>query len=130
MYQRRTIATTGSVGLGALFGMQPALAQDANVQIYGILIPFVDSAQTSGAAAPGTIGASMVPASSYTGVNAVRRTRLTSGTSALGFRGSENLGAGMKAIFQIESAVPIDGDPGPNTLASRNTHVGLQSDWG
>ena len=92
MYQRKGIAVTGSMALGALFGMQPALAQESNVQIYGILIPFLDSAQTTGASPPGTAGSSMVPASSYTGVNAASRARLTSGTSNIGFRGSEDLG--------------------------------------
>ena len=52
------------------------------------------------------------------------------GTSNVGFRGYENLGGGLKAIFQLESGVPIDGTAGPNTFASRNSQVGLEGSWG
>jgi predicted porin len=108
-----------------------AHADESSVQIYGLLIPFFDNGKTSGATAAGTVsGASLVPSTVYTGANASSRSRLTSGTSTIGFRGTEDLGGGLKAIFQIENAVPLDGDPGPNTFASRNSNVGLASNWG
>jgi predicted porin len=108
-----------------------AHADESSVQIYGLLIPLFDNGKTSGATAAGTVsGASLVPSTVYTGANASSRSRLSSGTSNIGFRGTEDLGGGLKAIFQIENAVPLDGDPGPNTFASRNSNVGLANNWG
>lgn len=122
----QTIVMAGVLGCPGL-----ALADDTTVQIYGVLIPFLDNAQTSGATAAGTTGGpNMVPTAAYTGVNAASRNRLTSGTSNIGFRGSEPLGETLKAIFQVESAIPLDGDPGPNTWASRNSNVGLAGGFG
>jgi predicted porin len=54
--------------------------------------------------------------------------RLSSNSSRLGVRGSESLGGGLSAIFQIESS--INGDSGGGTLAGRETFVGLQGTWG
>lgn len=49
--------------------------------------------------------------------------------SRLGFRGSEDLGGGLKAIFQIESGINIDtGTVGQgNTMWGRQAYVGLSS---
>jgi predicted porin len=46
----------------------------------------------------------------------------------LGVRGTEALGGGLSAIFQIESSVNADISGG--VLASRETFVGLQGTWG
>jgi predicted porin len=46
----------------------------------------------------------------------------------LGVRGSEYLGSGQVAIFQIESSVQAD--TGGGTLAGRETFVGVQGEWG
>jgi predicted porin len=54
--------------------------------------------------------------------------RLSSNSSRLGVRGTESLGGGLNAIFQIESS--ISGDAGGGTLAGRDTFVGLQGSWG
>ena len=54
--------------------------------------------------------------------------RLSSNSSRLGVRGTESLGGGLNAIFQIESS--ISGDAGGGTLAARDTFVGLQGSWG
>lgn len=48
-------------------------------------------------------------------------------TSRLGFRGEENLGNGIKALWQVESRIHVDGS-GTDTLGSRDTFVGLQRD--
>lgn len=49
-------------------------------------------------------------------------------TSRLGFKGSEDLGNGLKAIFQIESRLRNDGDNNLNT--NRDTFVGLTGGFG
>ena len=54
--------------------------------------------------------------------------RVSSNSSRLGLRGHEYLGQGQVAIFQLESSVL--GDTGDLAIASRETYVGLQGDWG
>jgi predicted porin len=54
---------------------------------------------------------------------------VSSNSSNIGFRGSEDLGfGGLKAIFQIESAINID--TGSGNLGGRNSNVGLAGGWG
>ncbi len=53
---------------------------------------------------------------------------LTSNKSLLGFKGSEDLGNGNKAIFKVESTVGADA--GTGTIGSRNTYAGLAGSWG
>ncbi|MDR1529146.1 MAG: porin [Burkholderiales bacterium] len=62
-------------------------------------------------------------------------TRIDDTDSFLGFRGSEALGGGTNAVWQIESYVSgdgttVNGGDGANKLASRDTYVGLESFWG
>lgn len=56
------------------------------------------------------------------------RNRVSDESSRLGVRGTEDLGGGTRAWFQIESAVSPD--VGGASLASRNSGVGLQGGWG
>jgi predicted porin len=55
--------------------------------------------------------------------------------SRLGFKGSEDLGNGLKAIYQIEFGINLN-DTNNNVLSNgdtisyRNTFVGLAGDWG
>lgn len=58
--------------------------------------------------------------------NAASQNRVDDDTSILGFKGTEDLGNGLKTIWQIESRLHVDGTGGTNdTLASRQTFVGL-----
>ena len=53
---------------------------------------------------------------------------LTEQLSLLGVRGTEDLGGGLKAFFQLETAFkPDQNDTG---FAARNSGVGLQGAWG
>jgi predicted porin len=57
--------------------------------------------------------------------------RVSSNSSRFGMRGTESLGGGLNAVFQIESNV--QGDTGSQTtsnIATRETFVGLQGSWG
>ncbi|RXZ44533.1 porin [Crenobacter cavernae] len=56
-------------------------------------------------------------------------TRVDDYVSWLGFKGAEDLGSGSKAIWQIESAVWMDGS-GSNTFGTRDTFVGLSGNLG
>jgi predicted porin len=53
---------------------------------------------------------------------------VTANSSRFGIRGTESLGGGLSAIFQIEYAVA--GDAGGGITGSRETFVGLQGGWG
>ncbi|RJF92515.1 porin [Noviherbaspirillum saxi] len=110
-----------SLGLAALaltaMPMQSALAQ-SNVEIYGLVGVYAGSIKRS----------DMTP----------RVTQLGHGgltTSYFGFRGREDLGGGLKAIFQIENFFqPDTGAAGRNatdpSFASRSAWVGIQGGFG
>ncbi|WP_028535553.1 porin [Paludibacterium yongneupense] len=59
-------------------------------------------------------------------------TRVDDYGSKIGFKGSEDLGNGLKSIWQIESGYDADGSQAgyTGTFASRTTWVGLQSGFG
>jgi predicted porin len=88
-----------------------AQAQFVNVSLYGNLNLDVEVVN-------GTLGDGSNPSI----------VRVSSNSSRFGLRGHEYLGRGQVAIFQLESS--ILGDTGGGTLASRETYVGLQGDWG
>lgn len=61
--------------------------------------------------------------------------RVVDNASRLGFKGVEDLGDGLMALWQIESGLQVDGDDNKGTekdgrLNSRNTFVGLKGDFG
>ncbi|MDR1529361.1 MAG: porin [Burkholderiales bacterium] len=98
-----------AVAIAGLLAAPLAQAQTANVTLYGVLnmdLDFVSSA------AEKDLG---------------KLNRVTSNQSRLGFRGSESLGGGLKAIFQIESEF---NESGAGALSSRDTFVGLEGGWG
>jgi len=93
---------------GMLAAPLAAQAQTANVTLYGRLnldLEYIDASQNM----PGV-------------------TRVSSNSSRLGVRGTEALGGGLNAIFQIESS--INGDRGGGDLAGRESYIGLQGSWG
>jgi predicted porin len=87
-----------------------ASAQTANVTIYGSVRAAIELARYKG------------PTSS------IRITSLDNVSSRFGLRGSESLGGGMNAIFQLES--PIGLDDGTGGIAGREAWVGLQGGFG
>jgi len=104
---------------GMLAAPLAAQAQTANVTLYGRLNMTMEA--VNGQAVDPNLPATAAP---------VNRTiyRVNSNSSRLGVRGSEALGGGLSAIFQIESSVNADISGG--VLASRETFVGLQGTWG
>src|SRR5690606_4341352 len=86
----------------------PLAAQAQNVQIYGLLQPsidFVDNGEGSG-------------------------TFVNSNASRLGFKGSEDLGNGLKAIFQLESALSFDERGQGTNWMNRDSWLGLAGSFG
>ena len=102
-----------------------AQAQTANVTLYGrvnLNVEFINGKQTPVCDPPGSTNC-------YQPNPTV--SRLSSNTSRLGVRGTESLGGGLNAIFQIESNVSADtGNSSASGLASRESFVGLQGAWG
>jgi predicted porin len=139
---------------GAFAAPAAALAQGSFVQIYGTINSDLQGAKAeNGAPLPigDTFGniygitGGFTPTNGFairpTGVNSqgvvvrdaafvqiANQAGLSSNSSNIGFRGSEDLGGGLKAIFQIESSINID--TGNGGLGSRNSNVGLASGWG
>lgn len=56
------------------------------------------------------------------------RTRVEDNSSRFGIRGTEDLGGGLKAFFQLETGFRIDSNN--TTFAARNSAVGLQGGFG
>jgi len=108
---------------GALAAPATVLAQ---VQIYGRANLGFDNYSATGATAANQ--------------DFKARNRVFDNSSRLGFRGTEDLGGGMRAVFVIESGVNIDtgnqnsqfGGANASTgfLASRDSYVGLEGNWG
>lgn len=99
----------------AAFASVPAFAQ-SNVQIYGVADVSFESVRASG---------NGNAANEYG-----NRTRVQSNSSYIGFRGTEDLGNGLKAAFQIETGVNMD-DGGTSTFGTgRDTYVGLSGNYG
>ena len=66
--------------------------------------------------------------SSAAGAAIDRRTRVDDQASLLGVRGTEDLGGGLKAFFQLETAFKPDQNDTP--FAARNSGIGLEGGWG
>jgi predicted porin len=111
---------------GALSAPVAAFAQASNVQIYGRLNTGLDNYQSTGAAN----GSADFKA----------RLRVFDQGSRFGVRGTEDLGGGLKAIFQIESGVNVDSgtsttqsgsaNASAGTFATRDSYVGLEGGFG
>ena len=94
-----------------------AMADTSNVTVYGQANVSLDMVKSGGVA------------NATPGTGSVGSNHVASNSSRLGFKGSEDLGNGLSAIFQVESAIVIDG--GTSTLAGRETFAGLKGDsWG
>lgn len=112
--------STLKLGLAAcaVFTALNAHADDGSVTIYGVISASVESVGASGG----------------TGGTKSTTTRVTDNNSRIGFRGNEDLGNGVKAIWQVESSLRNFEQGGSTdwgqsaTLATRNSFVGMSSE--
>jgi predicted porin len=104
-------------GAGASAALAPAAMAQSNVTVYGLVDTGLVYTTKVNAA-----GASMTKMPSLTG----------SFPSRLGFRGSEDLGGGLQAVFTLETGLSLDtGAMGQgNRLFGRQASVGLKGDFG
>ncbi|MDP3420288.1 MAG: porin [Thiobacillus sp.] len=86
----------------------PAFAATANVDIYGKLHMSINAFDDQ-AAGTSDVG-------------------FSSNASRIGFKGTEDLGGGLAAIWQIEQTVNLDESGG--TFATRNSFIGLKGGFG
>ena len=89
----------------------PALADTANINVYGKAFMTFDQHDT------GVAGTSS-------------KTRINTNASRFGVKGSEDLGDGLKGIFQYEVEMDADGSTGAGLGKTRNSGLGLQGGFG
>jgi len=99
-------------GVLALAACAAGAQAQTSVQLYGRL----------------NVAAEYVTASATADGPRLSQQRLSNNRSVLGFRGSEDLGGGMSAIFQVEGTLSLD--TGAGELARRDTRVGLDGGFG
>jgi predicted porin len=58
-----------------------------------------------------------------------RANSVTDNASRLGFRGAENIGSGLEALYGYEFGISAD-EIGPQLISIRNAYVGLRGDFG
>ena len=94
-----------------------AATAQSNVTVYGLIDTGIEYLNNAGA----------------TGGSVTRMSSGAMNTSRIGFRGTEDLGGGLKAIFQLENGFKLDngafdGDAGQ--LFNRQSNVGLEGSFG
>jgi len=92
----------------------PLAANAGDVTVYGkmhVTIDSIDHEVTAGGARDTT------------------QTQISSQSSRIGFKGEEDLGNGMKAIFKLESSIDVTNDE-TGGLGARNRYVGLSGNFG
>jgi predicted porin len=106
------------IALAALAATGAAMAQ-SSVTLYGVVdVGFTSVNNSAGLTA--------------TGGQSTDNTGLTSSnmtTNRLGFRGTEDLGGGLKAKFQIETSLAADA-PAASSIGDRGAWVGLEGGFG
>lgn len=101
-----------ALAIAGVVAAPAALAQSANpVTLYGRVYSTFNNIKADGG-----------------GTNVPSRNVVKDESSFIGVRGTEDLGGGLKAFFQVESGSPVD--VGGGTLGSRNSAVGLQGNFG
>ena len=127
-----------------LFAASTAIAQSSNVQLYGRANLGIDNYAADGARDATATGANCtagtVGCTAGSDINRNSRLRVFDNSSRVGLRGTEDLGNGLRAIFQIETGVNIDngrntgqggqGNGSTGFWASRDSYVGLDSNFG
>ncbi len=103
-----------ALAVAATLAPAVAMADSGNVTVYGVANMSVDSVSATGAG------------SAADSQNVPTHGRVSSNNSFLGFKGTEDLGNGLNAIWQIEQTVNMDAS-GTNPGLLRNTFVGLSS---
>jgi predicted porin len=100
-----------ALAVAAALAPAAAMADSGNVTIYGIAHASVDYVN------PGTGPAALND----------KAWRVSSNSSRLGFKGNEDLGNGLSAIWQMETGVNLDAGTTSTGFMQRNSFLGLSS---
>ncbi|MDB5777451.1 MAG: hypothetical protein JWP38_3584 [Herbaspirillum sp.] len=125
MFEKKS--TLIAAALSAAFALPLAAQAQTSVTVYGKLYPEINHVSITGASPAGADGSTLTRGA---GTASASATTMDSPNSRLGFRGSEDLGGNLKAIFQLEMGFQTDTGAGDSTLFSRNTFLGMSGDFG
>lgn len=89
-----------------------AFAENSNITVYGVLNADFESVRNDKAAAATSLN------------------RVVSNASRLGFKGKEDLGDGLSAIYQLEAQFDLTNSGGTPFNGTRDSNVGLQGNFG
>jgi len=105
-------------------------AAQATPTVYGILHFSIDQWSDEMNLDP-TIAADPLANSYLKKYNRSGNLEMRSNTSAIGIKGSEDLGGGLKAIYKAEFKIdPFAGNPDGGSLQRRDVWLGLKGGWG
>ena len=110
-----------ALAVAGTFTAPAAFAATANVDVYGVLNLSYDYVKTD---QPGNVDKNL--------------SRISSNSSRIGFKGKEDLGGGLSALWQIEMTIQMDGNGNTNNVINaasgshglRNSFVGLSGGFG
>lgn len=107
-----------TLALAAGLAAPVAAFADANTTFYGKINVDVESVKSDKVAAPATDATSL--------------SRVQSNASRFGFKGSEDLGNGLQAVYQFETQIDSVNDKNAKTPFNgvRNSQIGLKGDFG
>jgi predicted porin len=120
-----------AVAVSAAMFAAASVAVAGEAEVYGLIHMSLDSMSGAGdcaggaAAGSGVCGATATKAVSATDDDSLF---VSSNSSRLGVKGAEDLGNGMKAIFQYEMSVPVSN--GTALSMDRNSFAGLSGGFG
>lgn len=105
--------TKTALAVAAIVGSVAASAQTANVTLYGYINTSIESNRGSTSTTSSTVN------------------RMTSNSSQFGFRGSESLGGGLSAVFNLQNGFGSDdGNLNGGVMWGREAWVGLEGGFG
>jgi predicted porin len=114
----------------------PAFAATENVDVYGkmhVSVSMFDETVESTPGVPGNAGLDGIPGNAddvpaIPAIHGANDVQFSSNASRIGFKGAEDLGGGLSAIWQVESGVNLD--EGNGNWASRNSFLGVKGGFG
>jgi predicted porin len=91
-----------ALAVAGAFVAPAAMADTGNVNVYGVINMSFDSTSTGNSA----------------GGSSQSQTKVSSNQSRIGFKGTEDLGGGMNAFFQVEQLINVDNSANSTTVTT------------
>ncbi|ABR90352.1 porin [Janthinobacterium sp. Marseille] len=128
---RITRRKSAALAISAACGLPFSVQAEPSVTVYGKLYPQITNYSLSRGTAAGTSVSTLVSPVTAT-PQSLSGTVVESSNSYIGFRGSEKIGDGLTAMFQLEASIGIDtgAQSSPDIFFSRETFVGLEGGLG